>query len=551
MQTVSENWKNEHKRAILRESFVEVALEIADPERAGKADAYNNGTSYISGLDSLTDDVLEDPSPFCTLEQNLWVLDGNRIPIPEGSHYGHNGFVGDVLSDDDCMFSVKQPTIEVQCTEVFERLIPGITITWSETYGEFADSFTVIGYLNDQIIAVKDVFDNKSVTTQVFMDLQYYNRIEIIIHKWCLPNKRVRVENILLGIRKVYSKADLINYSHTQVADPISLSLPKYEIKFGIDNTNGDYNPYNTDGLSKYINERQEIKTRYGLKLADGTVEWIKGGTFYLSEWYAKQNGITAEFTARDKLEFLSATYNDEDYITNFDTISANSSDGRSLYSLAEAVLSSVNLPISSEGHPLWSIDDSLKRIFTKAPLPEDTCANCLQLIANAGRCCIRYDRNGTIRIEPFEVSGLSGIIDYDINLFNSFTKTEISLSKPIKSLRAKVYSYRKNADGEIESTSVERLIFDATQVSDGEIISLDNPLITSSNEAQIVGQWLGAYMRRHRMSVESSWRPDVSLDVLDVVRNQNEYTTNAVLMTEVEFTFNGAFRGKGKGKVR
>ena len=37
MQTVSENWKSVHKQALLNESYVEVSLDIADPDSLADA----------------------------------------------------------------------------------------------------------------------------------------------------------------------------------------------------------------------------------------------------------------------------------------------------------------------------------------------------------------------------------------------------------------------------------------------------------------------------------------------------------------------------------
>jgi hypothetical protein len=51
-------------------------------------------------------------------------------------------------------------------------------------------------------------------------------------------------------------------------------------------------------------------------------------------------------------------------------------------------------------------------------------------------------------------------------------------------------------------------------------------------------------------MTLKSSWRADPRLDVLDSVANQNDYSTNLVRMTEVQYTFGGAFRGYGEGRV-
>jgi hypothetical protein len=275
---------------------------------------------------------------------------------------------------------------------------------------------------------------------------------------------------------------------------------------------------------------RQEVKSRYGLKMNDGSIEWIKGGTFYLSEWYAKQNGLTAEFTARDLLEFMSAIYNDNHDLTS-----------RTLYSLAEKVLIAANLPLNDDGTVKWVIDESLKSITTTAPLPQDTLANCLQIIANAGECVLYQDRSGTLHIEPLKFD----VTDYKIDSFNSYSKSEITVSKLIKQVNVKVYQYTMG-ENEVKSEATEVSTVVGTT---GETIVIDNPLITDNNRASAVGAWLGTHLG-HRMTLNSSWRADVRLDALDIVTNENSYNTNQVRMTDVKFNFNGAFRGTGEGKV-
>ena len=467
--------------------------------------------------------------PYCTLEQNLWLLDGGRKALPE-SDYGESGYVGDVLSDDVCVFSSKTPIITINFSQVFDSLIPGVTITWSNAHGEFADSFIVTAYNGDTIVAQKEVIGNRSVKSLVMVDIVNYDRIVIQIKKWCLPQHRARVEEIFVGMNKVYSKTELFDYSHTQSVDPVSTSLPKTEIKFSIDNAEGEYNPYNEQGTAKYLMARQEVKARYGLKLNDGAIEWIKGGTFYLSEWYAKQNGLTADFTARDLLEFMSANFNESHDLSS-----------RTLYELAEKVLRAADLPLNSDGTVKWVIDESLKSISTTAPLPQDTLANCLQVIANAGECVLYQDRSGVLHIEPLKFD----VTDYKINSFNSYSKSEITLSKQIKQVNVKVYQYKNGEKGVEESTT--ELVVNVGAV--GETIVIDNPLVTNDDMARVLGLWIGTHLG-HRMTLDSSWRADVRLDALDIVTNENSYNTSNVRMTNVEYKFNGAFRGTGEGKV-
>ena len=529
MQTVSENWKRAHERALLNESYVEVSLDIADPDSLADASSQDNGAVYISDTSEIVSEVDKNTSPYCTLEQNLWLLDGGRKAIPE-SQWGDNGYVGDVLCDDVCVFSSKIPIITINFSKVFDNPIPGITITWSTAHGEFADSFIVTAYNGNSVVAQKEVIGNRSVKSLVLVDIVNYDRIVIQIKKWCLPHHRARVEEVFVGVSKVYSKADLFDYSHSQSVDPVSTSLPKTEIKFSINNVEGEYNPYNDHGMSKYLMARQEVKSRYGLKMDDGSVEWIKGGTFYLSEWYAKQNGMSADFTARDLLEFMHAIYEDNHDLSP-----------RTLYDLAEKVLIAADLPLNSDGTVKWVIDESLKSISTTAPLPQDTLANCLQVIANAGECVLYQDRSGILHIEPLKYD----VSDYEINSFNSYTKSEITMAKPLKQVNVKVYEYTMGEE-DVESTTTEVAVIVGIT---GETITIDNPLVTSNDRARVVAMWVGTHLG-HRMTLGSSWRSDVRLDALDIVTNKNDYNTNNVRMTDVEFKFNGAFNGTGEGKV-
>ena len=529
MQTVSERWKQAQKQTLLNESFVEVSLSIADPDALASVSAIDNGATYISDTAQVVSEVDKNIVPYCTLEQNLWVLDGNRKSIPE-SDLGSNGYVGNELSDDVCVFSGNMPIITLNFPTVFKNLIPGITITWSPTYEEFADSFVVTAYNGTTIVASKEVIGNRSTKSLVMLDIAAYDRIDIMITKWCLPYHRARIEDIFVGINRVYPKAELFGYTHSQSVDPLSTSLSKNEIQFSLNNADGEYNPFNEQGMSKYLMSRQEVKARYGLRLEDGSVEWIKGGTFYLSEWNAKQNGITAEFTARDLLEFMSATY-----------VETHDLSSRTLYDLADKVLRAADLPLNDDGAVKWIIDESLKSIYTTAPMPEDTLANCLQLIANAGMCVLYQDRTGTLRIEPLKMD----VTDYKIDLSNSYSKSEVTLGKPIKSVTMKTYSYTNGERGVASTSSVVEVECGES----GEIITVDNPLITDSSWAMEVGRWMGTHLG-HRMTLSSNWRADVRLDALDIVTNEGEYNTNNVRMTDVTFTYKGAFRGSGEGKV-
>lgn len=593
MQKVSSAWKSNQTKTLVSESFVEVSLGIADPDSLKDASAKDNGAVYISNTPQVVSEVDKAVVPYSTLEQNLWVLDGSRKLIPI-DNFGDCGYIGDVVSNDRCLFD-RTPTVTVGFTKEHKNPIPAITITWGKAYDEYAVDFIVTAYLGNNVTARKEVHGNTNIMSVVRMDIEQYDRITIEVTRWCLPYRRARIEEIYIGLNKVYTKRELFSYTHSQTVDPLTTSLPKGEISFAVDNADNTYDPNNPDGLAKYLMDRQEVKVKYGYKMDDGSVEWIKGGNFYLSEWNASQNGMGADFKARDLLEFMSSVF----YKGMFNE------NGASLYDLAEQLLEEADLPLNDDGSKKWFLDEDLKNIYTTAPLPIDTIANCLQLIANAGECVFYQDRNGKLRIEKLNTE----VTDYEVTLKNSYSKPEITISKPIKQINVTSYHYFEdntstelykgtlNFEGEkeiwvayseraksasavvtggelvsadyytnacrmtISGQGSVNIVISGTTLKEsktdvitenalsGETITLDNPLVTSQARAESIGRWSIDYLSK-RTSLDLSWRVDPSIDALDIITSKGEYSPNKVIMTDVTFEYNGAFRGNGKGKV-
>ena len=595
MQKVSDAWKSIHRQQLVNETFVEISFDITDPDAVADASSEDNGAIYIANTAQITSEVDKTIVPYGTLEENLWLLDGSRRFIPD-SEFGDNGYIGDILSRADGGFD-KIPVINIKFSEVHKPIIPGVTITWGSAYGEYAEVFKVTAYDGTTVVAERRVDDNASVTSVVEMDIENYDRIRIEVLKWCLPYHRPRVAEIFVGINKIYTKADITGYEHEQEVSPIGATTPVNKISFAIDNRDSKYDPNNMGGLSKYIMERQELKVRYGMRLNSGEVEYIPAGVFYLSEWEAPQNGLEASFTARDLLEFMRKIYTKGLYRPN----------GISLYDLAMDVLGEANLPLNDDGSVKWAIDDRLKNIYTTSPLPLVPLSECLQYIAQAACCVVYCDRLGVLHIEPIS----NEVTDYELTSFNMFSRPEISLQKPLRSVNTKVYThfvgetgkelfagsiavdgtktilvtYSKPAINAVASVTNGTLVSaeyysnacyltlsgsdmvdvvitgdlldssDAEYVldtqADGETQSVENPLITSTVHAAEVSEWVKDWLSARKMMTMGGWRADPRLDATDIVTVENKFSRENVRMTSIKYTYAGAFKGTGEGRVK
>lgn len=507
MEPVSNRWKDLHKTDLLPEQHIEITYKVTE---IGVNDSYaaeDNGHIPWSNLNRL--DNADNIPKYTTLEQNIWTLDGTCI-MPSAP-YGDGKYIGDALSDDDGTFTAV-PTIVLRWTEANEGLIPGLTIQWSETYEEYPVSYSVKVYNGENLIHTLTNDSNDSALNVFLIDIQNYDRIEIEVLKWCLPRRRARMEKMFVGIVNTYTKTDLMNYSHEDSVDILSGELPKDSITFSLDNVGSQWNPLNTEGVSKYLMERQTLHVRYGMDV-DGMTEWIDGGVFFLSEWNTPSNGLEASFTARDMLEFLNIPY--------------TGVKSGSLYDIAIAAITQVDLPDDST----YRFDASLLAIdvdFTE-DTAEYTVAEILQMTANAGRCILYQDRKGCLRIEPAS----EVLSDYVISQYVSYSHPEFTLSKELRSVT----------------------VNDGMAVVDnglkGEVQTVDNPLVTTASHASDVGVWVRDILKG-RKTVSGEFRADTRLSAGDLVTVENKFsdTGNKVFVTSIKYDFGGAFKGTFEGRV-
>ncbi len=592
MQVVSDAWKAAHTERLLDENYLEITIEIGDPESMQDGTASDNGADEMANTGNISRGVSLQPAKYAMLDWNMWTLDGTYAIVPD-DHPDDTGFIGTSISDEDGRFEVP-PVVTITFSQTFERLIPGVTITWAAEYGEYPRHFHIAAYNTDEVVAEMEITGNASAVTAVNMDIVNYNRFVITVYDWCLPLHRARISEVFVGLQKLYRKSEIMSYNNSVSISPLSNKLPKYEINFEVSNVDGEYDPNNPEGMTKYLMERQAVGVRYGMRV-NGKPEYISGGRYYLNEWKSPQNGISAEFRARDSLEYLQGRYFKGTY----------NPAGTSLYALAEAVLTDANLPRMRDGSNQWMLDDSLKEIITTGALPVCSIAECLQLISNAACCVLTMSRAGNIIIAPMQHEPS----DYTVSAFNSYKKPELELSKQLRSVEIDVYSYyagntgvklfegivpvngtrtvtveySESASGvsasitggtlneakyytnacelnitaagnvniTITGTQLRRSASTFTSVvsEDGETEGLSNPLVTSAEMASRIAGHIQTVLTNRR-TFDMEWRSDTRLDAGDIIRVENKFGSETAYVTKLKYQFGGGFRSTGEARA-
>ena len=514
MQNVTNAWKTAQQEMIVPEQFIQIEYSVTDPDVQKDGTASSSGDAAYADTADITDTTIKAPPHYATLEHNIWGLNGEQLVLPDSAPYGDTGYIGNVMCDAAGVFSTP-PVVSVSFSKVHIPLVPGLTITWSNEYDEYATSFRVKAYNGSTVVFNQLYEGNTGVRTVVDADLQQYNKISIEILKWSRPHRRARMSYFVIGTDMIYTKDDLMSYSHTQSVDLLSGTLPKNAITFSLDNTQGQWNPDNEEGAEKYLLQRQALKVRYGMRVGD-TTEWIDGGTFYMSEWSTPMNGLEATFTARDSIDFMNAVY--------------TGTRKGTLYDIAIAALVQADLPLMEDGSNRYYVDNSLKNYTTDFSADDDEyiISEILQMVANAGQCVMYQDREGVLRIEKLNET----LKDYSITQDVSYAHPEYDITKELKAVSV------NDGLGYAENNTV------------GEVQTMKNPLITTTANANAVASWAKGIIK-DRKTMSGSYRADIRLDALDKVTVESKYATKEVQITEINYSFNGGFKGTYKGRVR
>lgn len=504
MISASNSWKKQHEKILLPETFLEISCGLGDVGIHDLLTVSGNNEATFSNTPGVIDDGSRTPTPrYATLERNLWLLDGSRGILPSEGENNTPGYVDMYAWDASITLSV---------SEIRGVPIPGLTITWSSEYEEYPTAFTVTAKNGDTVVATTTITDNTSPVSEVDLELVDYDSVTITVLEWSIPLHRPRIDLVSFGHVITFNKNDVLSYTHEQSGSLNSGELPKNSIQFTLDNSDGRWNPSNPTGMEKYLSERQRVTVRYGMDV-DGVTEWVKAGTFYLSEWRTPSNGLEASFTARDVFEYML----NEPYV-------ADSASGTLSQLVSNAILSA-DLP----GDFVFNANDVLNR-YTAQINQDCTVAEVIQMCANASGCVVWQDRDAVLHIEPLRKE-LSG---YKVKSMLSYSHPEVELSKPLKAVSVsygdKSYVLAVSASGETQTVS--------------------NPLVNTEAQAMMVAEWVKNTLET-RKTVTGEFRADPRLDLFDIIQVESKYgLITPVAITNIKYTYSGAFHGSYTGKV-
>lgn len=363
MQAVSSAYRAEQKEFLREESYIWVYLGVISKEAQAYAAPNGTFTSYSSP--QLATSSINVEGIYAIPEENFIKADGTQYFLPRNPDSA--ALYQGIVTQEMCA------PVRFTFDKYTHLDIKGLTINFGEYY---PTSFTISN--GTVTYSYTNAKPGEWITEDIFRNTSY---IEITPTAMVNGNKRFRILSILFGIGLMFDNNSLISTSWKSECSHISNELPTKIFSFSIDNYNKKFAADDPNSYLAFLEEQQEVEFLYGRNLQDGTLYTIPGGKLRLKTWASDDS--QASFNAVGFLDYSESKYMKGKYYPN----------GISLYDLAVEVC-------EDAGIENYTIDNYLKTMYTKNPLPIEKHKNLLQLIANAARSIMRETRDGGIEIK-------------------------------------------------------------------------------------------------------------------------------------------------------
>lgn len=289
-----------------RRMFARAVFDLVDPD-AEIAGVSTNSESELS----LKDQVVirgtgSTDQRIATLEQNRWALDGSFTIRPDdpADQVGQVGWETDMLCGADGAFAVP-PYIEMSLANV--SILQAVTLEFTD---DDLDGYPVDFYVelfsgSSLLETVEIAGSTGNVVVVGDFTVNNPTRVRLTVTKWSMPFRRVRLARFMLGLLETWG-GDIVQDVDIYTEVTFSgLKIPYSSCTIRVENKNHRFDPYAPNAIFNSIEERQAIVVDLGLRLEDGSIEWLPGGTYYQQSAGWKLQDLTVEWELLDVIGML------------------------------------------------------------------------------------------------------------------------------------------------------------------------------------------------------------------------------------------------------
>lgn len=501
-----------------RQMRLQAVLDLVSPDIVYGEVTAPAATAY-SRAAQIHDKDIHGPARLATLEHNRWCLDGSwglapdtAAEIPEDTELGYSS---QGLSGEGGSFAAAQ-ALQLDFTGVSR--LQTASIHFSELPGDgVAEDFTVEILDGSSVLHSEAITGNgERVVVLDGFDVASPTAIRINVSKWAMPQRRIRVIEIVPGLLEEWGNDEVAGLDLTQQVDVSCCSLPYGTAILTIDNASRRFEPRSKDGIFESIEERQGIPVRLGPVLPDGSVEFKQLGIFYQYSggWRTGDNGLTIEWTLVDILGLLSR----RPFLVPDSGTLPGTLDGWIAACVGQLGVNFSRRYRIHEGYGDKAVTAALASIQGRS------CGDILRMACMAAGCYPFADAaTGDLAAEPMWASGnrvtLDNLSEYPVMRAND----------DIAYVQIKIY-------GEGETTVAK---FSGTSVASNNTVAIDNPFIHTQDQALTAARAIISTYGGNRIQLSGRGDPASECGDVDSVQLSESAATSARRI-EQKFTFRG-----------
>ncbi|MCQ2770327.1 MAG: hypothetical protein MJ236_00810 [Clostridia bacterium] len=450
MQSVSQEYKDSMKGIGRNRGYIKILIGIVNSD-AQKNIRLSDETeiTYFANTEVLQNE--KQAKVYATCENDFSTIDGNMYFLPSNGSAAEFYNNGIVVSN-----FMEKAVFSFSSDESYDVI--GFTIDFGDNYPidfEISNGNEVLNFT-----------DNKNKIFSTELGLHNVTHLEIIPKKMKNgENSRLRIYSFMMGIANTFTNENTISYNQNDYVSAISDSIPSSDVEIVVANYDQYFNPDNDNSAFAFFEEGQEVKVSFGYDVdGNGNIEWLPETITHLKEWSATDKDAT--FKSTDIFDYMSGTYYKGEFKPN----------GISAYELAEEVFLDAEIA-------KYRIDAYLRNVIIYNPIPAVSHTEALQIIANACRCALYEDRDGTIVIQSdfipkYEVSANG---EYELSNVANVGNDKPKVAYAIQS---KGFSSLSDSDLLFANGDVSNVGYVSYEISDSDGNFTKNPIISVKMEA-------------------------------------------------------------------
>lgn len=264
-----------------RRQYVRAVFDLVDPDAVVDSVSATS-ESTLSKTDQIVSRGTDEATQRAvTLETDRWKLDGTWSVVNPPDLKGQHGWQSEVISGADGSFSAPYPSAEQVISNM--EILQAISLQFSGyDFNGYPSDFLVEVFAGDVLLASKEFTGNDK--TRVVYDgftANFPTKLRLTVKKWSMPHRRVRIIRFLAGLYEEWDGDIIKNVDILTESTFSGLALPYSSCTIEVYNEDKRFDPYAPNSIFKSIEDRQAVPVGLGLRLEDGSVEWLPGGTYY------------------------------------------------------------------------------------------------------------------------------------------------------------------------------------------------------------------------------------------------------------------------------